>query len=283
MCVLVTGISGAGKSQAIKCLEDFGFFCVDNLPAPLIPKFADLMVTSGDSMRKVALGIDVREGRFFKGLSRVLGEFRSRNISALILFFDANDATLLRRYSETRRKHPLGKGVLEGIRKERKRLAEFRAKADRVIETSQLTLSDLKEMVASSLPTALDRTLHTTIYSFGYKYGLPPDADLVWDVRFLPNPNYVPSLHSKTGLSKAVRRYVLIRPDSKRFLPKFFSLVLQCLPQYIREGKSHFTIAIGCTGGKHRSVTIAMELARFLKKRGYPVSIHHRDMDHSGL
>ena len=282
LCVMVTGISGAGKSQAIKCLEDFGFFCVDNLPAPLLPKFADLMVHSGRSMRKVALGVDVREGRFFRELSNDLLEFKSRNINTWVLFFDADDATLLRRFSETRRKHPLGRGVLEGIHEERKRLREIRARADKIIETSNLTLSELKEMVASSLPTTTERTLHITVYSFGYKYGIPTDADLVWDVRFLPNPNYIPSLHHKTGLSKPVRDYVLNRKDSKKFLPKFFSLVSDSLPQYIKEGKSHFTIAIGCTGGRHRSVTIAETLSGFLRKKGYPLSIHHRDIDQIG-
>ena len=281
LCVMVTGISGAGRSQAIKCLEDFGFFCVDNLPAPLLPGFADLMVRSGRSMGKVALGINVREGRFFKDLAQDLQEFKSRNIKTWVLFFDADDSTLLRRFSETRRKHPLGRGVHEGIREERKRLREIRAQADKIIETSNLTLAELKERVAASLPTTLRKTLQISVYSFGYKYGLPPDADVVWDVRFLPNPNYGPSLHHKTGLSKAVRDYVFNRKDSRDFMPKFLSLVSQCLPQYIKEGKSHFTVAIGCTGGKHRSVAIAEALSNFLKKKGYPVSIHHRDMEHS--
>lgn len=276
---MVTGISGAGKSQAIKYLEDFGFFCVDNLPAPLLPKFADLMVSSGRSMQKVALGIDVREGRFFKELNKDLYEFKMRRISTWILFLDASDSTLLQRFSETRRKHPLGRGVLEGIREERKRLREIRAQADKIIETSHLTLSELKEMVASSLPTTFQRTLHISIYSFGYKYGIPVDADMVWDVRFLPNPNYIPALHRKTGLSKQVRRYVLQEKKTRAFLPKFLSLISQCLPQYIQEGKAHFTIAIGCTGGRHRSVTIAEVLSSFLSKKGYPISTHHRDLD----
>lgn len=276
---MVTGVSGAGRSQTIKCLEDFGFFCVDNLPAPLLPKFADLMVNSGRSMQKVALGVDVREGKFFKELSRSLEDFKSRGINTWILFLDADNATLLRRFSETRRKHPLSTGVLEGIQEERKRLREIRSQADRIIETSNLTLSELKEMVVSSLPTALQRTLHITLYSFGYKYGIPVDADMVWDVRFLPNPNYSPALHHKTGLSKDVRRFVLQKKISKRFLLNFFSLISECLPEYIKEGKSHLTIAIGCTGGRHRSVTIAEELSSFLKKKGYPVSIRHRDLN----
>lgn len=280
---MVTGISGAGKSQAIKCLEDFGFFCVDNLPAPLLAEFADLMVHSGQSLAKVALGIDVREGKFFHGLARSLHEFKARSINTWILFLDSDNATLLRRFSETRRKHPLGRGVLEGIHEERKRLREIRAEADKIIETSHLTLSELKEIVASSLPTTTDRTLHISLYSFGYKYGIPGDADMVWDVRFLPNPNYVPSLHRKTGLSKGVRKFLMQQKSSRRFLPKFFSLVNECLPQYIKEGKSHLTIAIGCTGGRHRSVTIAEMLASYLRKKRYPISIHHRDLDQSQL
>ena len=279
LCVMVTGISGAGKSQAIKCLEDFGFFCVDNLPAPLLPPFADLMIHSGRAMKKVALGVDVRERKFFKKLSRTLNEFKSRKIKTWIVFFDADDATLLRRFSETRRKHPMGRGVLEGIRLERKRVSGIRTQADKILDTSNLTLSELKDLVASSLPTTLHKTLHVSVTSFGYKYGIPVDADIVWDVRFLPNPNYVPRLHRKTGLTRAVRNYVLKRKDSKSFLPKFFSLILQCLPRYIREGKSHLTLAIGCTGGRHRSVTIAEALSSFLRKKGYPVSIRHRDLE----
>lgn len=279
LCVMVTGISGAGRSQAIKCLEDFGFFCVDNLPAPLLPKFADLMVTSGKTMEKVALGIDVREGTFFRRLNADLGEFKRRSISTWIVFFDADDATLLRRFSETRRKHPLGTGVLDGIREERKRLREIRSQADRIIDTSNLTLSELKEKVASALPMTLKKTIHITVHSFGYKHGLPVDADLVWDVRFLPNPHYIPKLRPKTGLSKDVRNYVLKRKECKVFLPKFFSLVSYCLPQFIKEGKSHITIAIGCTGGRHRSVAISEALAKDLRRKGYPLSIRHRDMD----
>lgn len=279
LCVMVTGMSGAGKSQAIKCLEDFGFFCVDNLPAPLLPQFADLIIRSGKSMQKVALGIDVREGKFFDGLSNLFQEFKSRGILTWTLFLDADNATLLRRFSETRRKHPLGKGVLEGIQEERKRLREIRSRADKIIETSNMTLSDLKDVIAASLPTSSGQRTQISVCSFGYKYGLPTDADLVWDVRFLPNPNYVPSLHKKTGLTKEVRNFVMRNPASRKFLKRFFSLIQDCLPQYMKEGKSHLTIAIGCTGGRHRSVTIAEKLLSFLRGKGYPVSIRHRDIE----
>lgn len=280
---MVTGISGAGKSQAIKCLEDFGFFCVDNMPAPLLPQFADLIVQSGASMKKVALGIDVREGRFFSELTNLLNEFKKRGITTWIIFLDADNATLLRRFSETRRKHPLGKGILEGINEERKRLSEIRSRADKIIDTTNLTLSELKEFVASSLPTTINKTLQVAVYSFGYKYGIPSDTDMVWDVRFLPNPFYVPALHKKTGLSKEVRDYITRQKSCAVFLPKFFGLIDECLPQYVKEGKSCLTIAIGCTGGRHRSVTIAELLASHLKKKGYPVSIRHRDLDQSHL
>ena len=251
---------------------------MDNLPAPLLPRFADLILQSGKSMEKAAIGIDVREGKFFKGLNRDLAEFRTRKISPWILFFDADDATLLRRFSETRRKHPLARVVREGIHEERKRLREIRSQADRIVDTSSLTLSELKEKVASALPMTLKKTMHITVYSFGYKYGIPVDADLVWDVRFLPNPHYIPKLRAKTGLSKDVRNYVLNRKDCKAFLPKFFALVSHCLPHFIKEGKSHMTIAIGCTGGRHRSVAIAEAMAKDLKIKGYPLSIQHRDM-----
>lgn len=277
--MIVTGISGAGRSQAIKCLEDFGFFCVDNLPAPFLPRFADLIVKSGKSMSKVALGIDVREGRFFKNMTRDLQEFRSRKINPWILFFDADDATLLRRFSETRRKHPLANSVQEGIREERRRLRDIRTQADRIIDTSSMTLNELKERVAAALPLTLKQTIHITIKSFGFKYGLPVDADLVWDVRFLPNPHYIPALRPKTGMSREVRNFVLRRKECRSFLPKFFGLVTESLPHFIKEGKSHLTIAIGCTGGRHRSVAISEALAKHLKTRKYVVSVQHRDMD----
>ena len=278
LCVIVTGMSGAGKSQAIKCLEDFGFYCIYNLPAPLLPNFADLMVRTGSSMQKVVLGLDVRDGRYLENMSQSIQDLKNRGIEPWLLFFDADDATLLKRYSETRRKHPMGRGVLEGIKVERRRLRDVRAIANRIIGTSNMTLSELKEMVASSLPTSVKSILQVTVYSFGYKYGVPVDADMVWDVRFLPNPNYVPSLHHRTGLTSAVKKYVLRSPMSKRFYKKFLSLVAECLPNYIKEGKSHLSIAIGCTGGRHRSVTIAEGLVSFLRKKGYPVFVNHRDI-----
>ncbi len=280
---MVTGISGAGKSQAIKCLEDFGFFCVDNLPAPLLSQFADLMLQSGVPMRKVALGIDVREGKFFKRLSNDLRLFREKGIDTWILYLDASDAALLRRFSETRRRHPLGKGIAEGIKLERASLREIRSQADVIVDSSSLTLSELKEIVASSLPTAVQRVLHLTVVSFGFKYGIPVDSDIVFDVRFLPNPNYVDSLHDKTGLSREVQHYVLKKKNGQRFLKKFQSLLEDCLPQFVKEGKSHLTIAIGCTGGRHRSVTFAESIAEFLRKKSYPVTVRHRDLDHSQL
>lgn len=281
LCVLIAGISGAGKSQAIKCMEDFGYFCVDNLPAPLLPKFADLIVESGEAMRKSAMGIDVREGRLIQDLPKYVKAFHSRGIATWILFLDSDDSALLRRYSETRRKHPMSNDVMDGIRLERKALRDVRAQADKIIDTSNLTLSELKEMVASSLPVSVKKQLHVSVCSFGFKYGLPVDADLVWDVRFLPNPHYVANLRPKTGLNREVREYVMNSKGSRAFLTKFSELAAQCLPFYVAEGKSHLTIAIGCTGGRHRSVTIAEKLAKFLKGKGCHVTVRHRDLDQS--
>lgn len=278
LCVLVTGISGAGKSQTLNCLEDFGFFCVDNLPAPLLPSFADFIVSSGKSMNKVAIGVDVRDRKFFANLKNNLEALSSRGIRTWVLFLDANESSLLRRFSETRRRHPMGKSVQEGIQVERKLLHDIRISSDRILDTSNLTLSELKEMIASSLPTEIKNILHISVYSFGFKYGIPPDADIVMDVRFLPNPNYVSSLHSKTGLMSEVRNYVMKSKGAKEFSTQFFSLVSNCLPRYLSEGKSHLTIAIGCTGGRHRSVTLAELLTRYLKEKKYPVTIHHRDI-----
>jgi len=230
-------------------------------------------------MEKVALGIDVREGKFFKRLHSDLAKFQTRKINPWILFFDADDPTLLRRFSETRRKHPLARIVREGIHEERKCLREIRSQADRIVDTSNLNLSELKEKVAQALPLTLKQTLHITAASFGYKYGLPVDADLVWDVRFLPNPYYIPRLRPKTGLSPEVRNYVLRRKECRSFLPNFFSLISQSLPHFLKEGKSHLMIAIGCTGGRHRSVAITEALAKHLKMKGYQVSIRHRDIN----
>jgi RNase adapter protein RapZ len=277
---IITGLSGAGKSQALKILEDLGFFCVDNLPIELVPRFADLCREIGGKMRNVALGIDIRAGKSIASLDNILAEIQKRKIKYRIIFFTANDATLLQRYSETRRRHPLGKRVLDGIRKERKMMADVLSIADQEIDTSYLTIGELKEILAREMEVPSGKKMTISLMSFGYKYGLPIDADLVIDVRFLPNPNYVHSLRAKTGQDTAVKRYVKRQKLYREFYAQFSRLIDFLLPNYIREGKSYLTLAVGCTGGRHRSVFIAEALAQHLRRKKYPVQIYHRDIEH---
>ena len=274
---IVTGLSGAGKSQALKILEDLGFFCVDNLPITLLPKFADLCRESGEKFRNAALGIDIRAGESLIKLDSVLAHIRQEKIDYKIIFFTANDSTLLARYSETRRRHPLGKRVIDGIRKERKEMEKIQSSADREIDTSNLTIGELKEILAKELEVSPNKKISVSLLSFGYKYGIPIDADIVIDVRFLPNPNYVTSLRSKTGRDPAVKHYVQKQKLYREFLKKFLDIIDFLLPNYIKEGKSYLTLAVGCTGGKHRSVVSAEAVATHLKKKNYSVQIYHRD------
>ena len=277
---IVTGMSGAGKSQAINCFEDFGFFCVDNIPVALLPKMSELCSHSGRPLQRIALGIDIREGGFLRDFLGTVEWLKKQGVDCKIVFLDAADRSLLRRFSETRRRHPLGTSVQEGIKEERKRLVKIKELADKIIDTTNITLSELKQSILELLDSRNDNhEMQLSILSFGYKYGLPADADLVWDVRFMPNPNYKPHLRQKTGCDAPVRRYVLGTPQAKRFSKKFFELVTESLPHYIREGKSYLTVAIGCTGGRHRSVAMAQALAGHLSKRGYKVRVHHRDID----
>ena len=276
---IVTGMSGAGKSQVIKCFDDFGFFCVDNLPVTLVPKMADLCAASGRPLQQVALGIDIREGGFLRELFDTIDKVKKQGVDCRILFLDADDKTLMRRFSETRRRHPLGTSVRQGVAEERKRLLKIKERADKIIDTSSMTLSDLKQALSRLLKTPMQEDMHISVQSFGFKYGLPPEADLVWDVRFMPNPNYIPHLREKTGLDRAVRRYVLSTQAAKRFGKKFFTLVFNSLPHYAREGKSYLTIAIGCTGGRHRSVVMATALKEHLTTHGVNADVHHRDID----
>ncbi|MBI4052267.1 MAG: RNase adapter RapZ [Elusimicrobia bacterium] len=271
-------MSGAGKSQALKCFEDFRFFCVDNLPIALLPSFAELL-KNARRLERVALGIDIREGEFLKGFSHSLGFLRRRGFDCRILFLDASDAELLRRYSETRHRHPLGKKLTQAIRVERKKLSEIKGSADKVIDTTSMTLGELKENLSGTLELTRSQDMSLSMVSFGYKFGLPMDADLVMDVRFLPNPNYEKNLKSKTGMHIAVQRYILRQPVAREFLSKYSQLIQTLLPLYIREGKSYLTFAIGCTGGRHRSVFVAEYLARELRRGGYAVGLFHRDMD----
>lgn len=280
--VIVTGLSGSGKSTAIHVLEDLGFYCIDNLPVTLIPRFLDLCENSEEHISRVALGIDLRERVSLGEYPSVLAELRSRGQRVEILYLDAADEMLLRRFSETRRPHPAagGGGVAEGIRIERERLAGLRELADQIIDTSASTVHELREQLRQLLDRRVHprTTLSVTIESFGYKYGVPIDADVMLDVRFLPNPFFVEELRAKSGLEAEVAAFVLQRPEAERFLGQASALLESTLPFYVREGKSYLTLAIGCTGGRHRSVAIAEELSRQLGAWGYVVRIRHRDL-----
>lgn len=280
--VIITGLSGAGKSFAIKALEDLGYYCVDNLPTALIPTFADLATTSARGIRRIALGIDIREGEYLAPIQEVLGQLKSGGHQVAILFLEASDEILVRRYHETRRKHPLaGEGaVMDGIRLERKKLAHLRELADRVIDSSHLTVHQLRDRLAELYSETGEGTQFlVTLASFGYKYGVPFDADLVFDVRFLPNPFFVDALKGYDGRHPEVVSFILSHPESQEFLRRLQDFVGYLLPQYQREGKSYLTIAVGCTGGKHRSVTVVEQLRAFMEKKGLAPLVSHRDVD----
>jgi UPF0042 nucleotide-binding protein len=280
--VVITGLSGAGKSFAIKCFEDIGYFCVDNLPTTLIPTFAELTARSTRDIRNVALGIDVREGEYLPHLVEALGELRRREYPVEVLFLEASDESLVRRYHESRRKHPLaGDGnILDGIRAERKALAQFREIADRIIDTSSLTVHQFKELLIELYGTPKTRPgLATSLISFGYKHGIPYDADLVFDVRFLPNPHFVDGLRTLDGRDPRVREFIFAHEESRQLVERLQELLRFLLPFYRREGKAYLTVAVGCTGGRHRSVTVVEALRQFLEALGLPPTVVHRDID----
>ena len=280
--VIVTGMSGAGKTIALKMLEDIGFYCVDNLPISLVDKFVQL-VSEGTSIEKAALGLDIRSGEELGNLDEILENWRRSNVDVQVLFLDANDAVLIKRYKETRRTHPLaGAGRLEnGIEKEREKLAFLKREADYIIDTSMLLTRELrKELEKIFLQDARYKNMYVTVLSFGFKYGIPEDADLVFDVRFLPNPYYDEHLRPLTGQVQAVRDYVMQGGTADAFLKKLYDMIDFLLPNYINEGKNQLVIAVGCTGGKHRSVTIARALYAHLEAAGeYGIRIDHRDID----
>ena len=280
--VIVTGMSGAGKTIALKMLEDIGFYCVDNLPISLVDKFVQL-VSEGTNIEKTALGLDIRSGEELGNLDEILENWRSSNVDVQVLFLDANDAVLIKRYKETRRTHPLaGSGRLEsGIEKEREKLAFLKKEADYIIDTSMLLTRELrKELEKIFLQDARYKNMYVTVLSFGFKYGIPEDADLVFDVRFLPNPYYDEHLRPLTGQVQAVRDYVMQGGTADVFLKKLYDMIDFLLPNYINEGKNQLVIAVGCTGGKHRSVTIARALYEHLEEAGeYGIRIDHRDID----
>ena len=280
--VIVTGMSGAGKSTALKMLEDMGYFCVDNLPIPLLTRFVEMFSEPEEEVKKIALGIDVRGGQDFTGLKEVLDDLDSREIEYEILFLDASDDVLVKRYKETRRKHPLsGSGRVDtGIAIEREKIMFLKMRATYILDTSKLLTRELKlELEKIFVKGHSFCSLYITVMSFGFKYGIPQDSDLVFDVRFLPNPYYIYSLKEKTGNDPEVQDYVMENDKSRIFLKKLEDMVEFLIPNYILEGKNQLVIAIGCTGGKHRSVTLANALYQILdKKENYGVRIEHRDI-----
>lgn len=286
--VILTGMSGAGKSTAIKMMEDIGFYCVDNLPIPLLEKFVELSdLQQNAELQKVAVGIDIRNGQALEELKDVLKRIRSTGASYEILFLDAEDSVLVKRYKETRRNHPLsgGERVDKGIAEERRRLAFLKEGADYIIDTSQLLTRELKAELDKIFVQNQDyKNLFITILSFGFKYGIPADSDLVFDVRFLPNPYYVEGLRAKTGNDKEIRDYVLQFEEAHIFLDKLSDMLNFLIPNYIAEGKNQLVISIGCTGGKHRSVTLANALYQALSgNKEYGLKIEHRDIGKDAL
>ncbi len=280
--VIITGLSGAGKSFAIKCFEDMGYFCVDNLPTTLIPTFAELCAQSTLERRRIALGVDVREGEYLAHFVETLRELQGKGYPTEVLFLEAGDESLVRRYHETRRQHPLaGSGnVLDGIRAERKAMAHLREIADRIVDTSGLTVHQLKDLLVDCYGATKGRKAFTvSLVSFGYKHGIPYDSDLVFDVRFLPNPHFVEGLRALDGREASVREFILKHDESRQLLDRLKDLLAFLLPFYQREGKAYLTVAVGCTGGRHRSVALVEELRPFLEAQGFPPTVTHRDLD----
>ena len=279
--VIVTGISGAGKSTALKMLEDVGYFCVDNLPVPLLPKFMEMLILPGSEYTKVALGIDIRSSQKFVQLQETLEKLREKGVKFEILFLDASDQALIKWYNETRRSHPLaGEGKVDkGIDEERRRLVFLKQQADYIIDTSQMLTRELRaEIHKIFVENKNYKNLYVTILSFGFKYGIPTEADLVFDVRCLPNPFYIEELKHLTGLDEPVYSYVMKWEQTKGVVQRLISLIDYMLPLYCDEGKSQLVIAIGCTGGKHRSVALAQLLYDHLLENGHRTSVNHRDI-----
>lgn len=280
--VILTGMSGAGKSSVLKFFEDIGYFCVDNLPPSLISKFIELCDKPATEIEKVAIGIDIRGGKLFDDFFTYLSEIKNENHSFEILFLDCCDDVLLKRYKETRRSHPLAKGerIISGIIRERELLSDIRRKSDYIIDTSYILARQLKQKINDIfLDNKQFNSLMINVLSFGFKYGIPSDADLVFDVRFLPNPFYIEELKPLTGNDVSVHDYVMKYGESKVFLQKLIDMINFLIPNYIKEGKNQLVIAIGCTGGKHRSVTLANELYSELNNLQYSSIITHRDID----
>lgn len=280
--VIITGMSGAGKSQAVKVLEDINYYCMDNMPPALLPNFAELCKGSSKEVNKVAVVADIRGGIFFKDLFNSLEILRNKGIKYRVLFLDATDEELVKRYKELRRPHPLSTTgtIIDGIQEERVLLNEVKQKSDYIINTSNMKLGRLKEEILSIfLNGKISHNLNITVMSFGYKYGIPQDSDLVFDVRFLPNPYYIEELKHNTGNDANVQEYVMGFDTSVVFIEKLIDMLKYLMPLYIKEGKSNLVLSIGCTGGKHRSVTISNKIADILSEENYRVMLTHRDVD----
>lgn len=268
--------------MALAALEDLGLFCVDNLPLQLLPRLVDLYHESGGKRNQIAVGVDVRVGALLDEFTRSLQDLSRRGIRYQILFLESNEEVLTRRFSETRRRHPLGRSVKGGIREEKKRTRAIREIADRIIDTSFTTPNELKNILSRVIRVQKSRSMAITVTSFGYKYGIPIEADIVFDVRFLPNPNYVPSLKKLTGLHRRVDRYVMSNRLTKKFMDSVKNMLDLTVPQYAREGKSYLTLAVGCTGGRHRSVALAEHIKNYLSMKKFPTRIVHRDVGDMG-
>lgn len=280
--VIITGLSGAGKSETMHCFEDLGYFCVDNLPPILIPKFAELCAQSDGRINRIALVVDIRGGSFFDDIFDALEILEQNGFSYEILYLEASEEMLIRRFKETRRRHPMSTGgsILEGIRAENERLQDIRGKATRIIDTSEISVRNHHELIHQYYAeTPEQEKMLITVVSFGFKNGIPLDADLVFDVRFLPNPHYVDSLRALNGNQTEVLNYVLKWPITLRFLAKLYDFVDFLGPHYVKEGKANLIIGIGCTGGQHRSVAVANKLGDYLRTKGYRVVAYHRDID----
>jgi UPF0042 nucleotide-binding protein len=280
---IVSGLSGSGKSTAMRALEDMGFYCIDNMPATLIPTFIELCQVSTGELSRVAIAVDIRGKEFLEDFQKRVQDLRGKGHEVKIIFLESTNEVLIRRYSETRRSHPVEKergiALPEAVQEERGEMAFLREIADEVIDTSNLNVHELRSIVMERLSAAPARRMKATLLSFGYSYGLPPEADIVMDVRLLPNPFFVRELRELTGQDKKVGDYVLKQKETKEFLRRFGEMIQYLIPLYEKEGKSYLTIAIGCTGGKHRSVVIAEHLAATMGKQGKEITVRHRDIE----
>jgi RNase adapter protein RapZ len=281
--LIITGLSGSGKTHVARALEDIGWFCVDNLPTALIPRFADL-IHGSEELRRSALVVDMREREFLRQFPHVFREIKGKGIGVSLMFLESEEKVLQRRFSETRRPHPLAinQPAIEGIREEKEALRPIRKMADMILDTSDYTVHQLREYIREHYDVRAEaEPLVLSVMSFGYKYGVPSEADLVFDARFLPNPNFVPTLKALSGNNAPVIRYMERQEETPRFLAKLQGFLSYVIPQYIKEGKTYLTIAIGCTGGRHRSVMIANAIADRLSEKGYTVKVRHRDLRQS--